>query len=141
MTLFPVVTFRKDINGNLLEDHLVYVSDDKKHDCAFVELVNAKTHVYYKQQGVQINLDIKFNDNCASQFKSIKSFWLFAKRKVHTERIYFESSHGKGPSDGFGGVVKSVVTSAVCAEKLIIRNVKELHTFLEERCMTQKNVE
>ena len=42
--LFPVVTFRKDINRNLLEDHLVYVSDDKKHDCAFVELVNAKIH-------------------------------------------------------------------------------------------------
>ena len=32
VTLFPVVTFHKDINGNLLEDHLVYVSDDKKHD-------------------------------------------------------------------------------------------------------------
>ena len=32
VTLFPVVTFWKDINGNLLEDHLVYVSDDKKHD-------------------------------------------------------------------------------------------------------------
>ena len=49
VTLFPVVTFCKDIKGNLSEDHLVYVSDDKKHDCAFVELVNAKIHEYYKQ--------------------------------------------------------------------------------------------
>ena len=46
VTFFPVVTFRKDITGNLLEDHLVYVSDDNKHDCAFVELVNAKIHKY-----------------------------------------------------------------------------------------------
>ena len=115
VTLFPVVTFRKDINDNLLEDQLVYVSNDKKHDCAFVKLVNAKICEYYKQQGVKINLDIEFNDDCASQFKSIKSFWLFAKRKVHTERIYFEFSHGKDPSDGLEGVVKTVLTSAECA--------------------------
>ena len=74
VTLFPAVTFYKDINGNLLEDHLVYVLDDKKHDCAFLELVYAKIHEYYKQKGVQINLDIEFNNGCAFQFKSIKSF-------------------------------------------------------------------
>ena len=74
VTLFPVVTFCKDINGNLLEDHLVYVSDDKKHDCVFVELVNAKIHEYYKQQGVQIKLHIEFTDGCVSQFKSINHF-------------------------------------------------------------------
>ena len=106
VTLFPVVTFWKDINGNLLEDHLVYVSDDNKHDYAFVELVNAKINGYYMQHGVQINLDIDFNDGCATQFKSIKSDWLFTNRKVKTEGIYFESSHGKGPSNGLGGMVK-----------------------------------
>ena len=141
VTLFPVVTFRKDINDNLLEDQLVYVSNDKKHDCAFVKLVNAKIYEYYKQQGVKINLDIEFNDDCASQFKSIKSFWLFAKCKVHTERIYFESSHGKDPSDGLEGVVKTVLTSAECAEKLIIRNGKELHAFLEESCTLENDPE
>ena len=46
----------------------------KKHDCAFLELVYAKIHEYYKQKGVQINLDIEFNNGCAFQFKSIKSF-------------------------------------------------------------------
>ena len=61
--------------------------------------------------------------------------------KVHTERIYFESSHGKGPSDGLGGVVKSVTTSAVCAEKLIICNVRELHTFPEEQCTLENDPE
>ena len=96
----------------------------KKKDCSFVELVNAKIHDYYKQQGVQINLDVEFNDGCASQFKSIKPVWLLGKRKVHTERIYFESSNDKSPSEGLGGVIKSVATSVVCAEKLIIRNGK-----------------
>ena len=93
------------------------------------------------QQGVQISLNIEFNDGCASQFKSIKSFWLFAKSKVQNERIYFESSHGKGPFDGLGCVVKSVATSAVCAEKLIILNGKELQTFLEERCTLENDPE
>ena len=113
----------------------------KKKDCAFVELVNAKIHDYYKQQEVQINLDVEFSDGCASQFKSIKSVWLFGKRKVHTERIYFESSNGKSPSGGLGGVIKSVATSVVCAGKLIIRNGKELHTFLEERSTLENDPE
>ena len=40
-----------------------------------------------------------------------------------------------------GGVVKSVATSAACTEKLIIRNGKGLHTFLEERCTLENDPE
>ena len=63
---------------------------------------------YYESIGVKINHDIEFNDGCAAQFKSIKSFWLFAKGQTKSDCIYYESSHGKGPSDGVGGVVKSL---------------------------------
>ena len=38
-------------------------------------------------------------------------------------------------------MVKSVATRAVCAEKLIIRNGKEFHTFLEERCTLENDPE
>ena len=80
-----------------------------------------------------IDHDIEFNDGCASLFKSINAVWLFAKRGRHTDHVYFESSHGKGPSDGLGGVIKSLASTAVCAEKLIIRDGKELFDFLIDR--------
>lgn len=139
-TLFPVVTFRKGDSGKLLEDHLVFISDDLEHDCAFVELVNAKIHSYYQQAGVEIVRDIEFNDGCAAQFKSIKSFGLFSKRSIHTDRVYFESSHGKGPSDGVGGVIKSLVATAVCSQRVIIRDAKEFFDFLSDRCCIENEI-
>ena len=40
---------------------------------------------------------------------------------MRTDRVY---GHGKRPSDGVGGVVKSLLTNAVSAGKKIIRNTK-----------------
>ena len=139
-TLFPVVTFRKTDTGKLLEDHLVFISDDLEHDCAFVEMINADIHSYYQQAGVEIVRDIEFNDGCAAQFKSIKSFGLFSKRSIHTDRVYFESSHGKGPSDGVGGVIKSLVATAVCSQRVIIRDAKEFFDFLSDRCCIENEI-
>ena len=139
-TLFPVVTFRKTDTGKLLEDHLVFISDDLEHDCAFVEMVNADIHSYYQQAGVEIVRDIEFNDGCAAQFKSIKSFGLFSKRSIHTDRVYFDLSHGKGPSDGVGGVIKSLVATAVCSQRVIIRDAKEFFDFLSDRCCIENEI-
>ena len=88
----------------MIADHLVFLSDDKIHDSAFVELVNNKIHEYCEEQNIVIDHDIELNDGCASQFKSINAFWLFAKRGRHTDHVYFKSAHGKGPMDGLGGV-------------------------------------
>ena len=139
-TLFPVVTFRKTDTGKLLEDHLVFISDELEHDCAFVEMVNADIHSYYQQAGVEIVRDIEFNDGCAAQFTSIKSIGLFSKRSIHTERVYFESSHGKGPSDGVGGVIKSLVATAVCSQRVITRDAKDFFDFLSDRCCIEYEI-
>ena len=140
VTVFPVITFRRDEDKNLTEDHLVFLSGDKIHDSAFVELVNNKIHYYYEEQSIVIDHYIEFNDSCASQFKSINAFSLFAKRERHTGRVYFELSHGKGPYDGLGGVIKFLASTAVCAEKLIIRDGKELYDFLINRYTLHNNV-
>ena len=124
----------------MTEDHLVFLSGDKIHDSAFVELVNNKIHYYYEEQSIVIDHYIEFNDSCASQFKSNNAFSLFAKRERHTGRVYFELSHGKGPYDGLGGVIKFLASTAVCAEKLIIRDGKELYDFLINRYTLHNNV-
>ena len=46
----------------------------------------------------------------------------------------------RGLPNCLGGVIKCVATSAVCAEKLIIRNSRELYDFLVERCILNNDV-
>ena len=72
--MFLVVTFRRNEDKNLIEDHLVFLLDDKAHDSAFVELVNNKIQEYYEEQNIVIDHGIEFNDGCASQFQIINAF-------------------------------------------------------------------
>ena len=130
-TLYPVVVYRND-GENTIEEQLVYISDDLHHDCYFVEYVNKQVHQYYHDKGIPISHDIEFNDGCSAQYKSIRAFWLFCKRTTRTDRVFCESSHGKGPSDGVGGVCKSLCASAVAGRKLLIRNASEMFQFLSE---------
>ena len=93
-------------------------------ECTFVEYVNLLIHQYYQSRGIIIKHDIEFNDG------GIKSFWLVVKQSMKTYHVYFDSGHGKGPSDGVGVVVKTLLTNAVSTGKKIIYNAKEVFDFL-----------
>ena len=73
---------------------------------------------------------MSINDGCSAQYKSIRAFWLFVQRNMKTDHVYFESNHGKGTSDGVGGVTKAICSIAVSAQKELIRNAKEMYEFL-----------
>ena len=98
-TVYPIVVMRK-VEDDVREDHLVFISDDKKHDVPFVEKCNEILHNYYVENGNSIKHDIEYNDGCASQFKCIRAFSSLARRPVKTTRIFCETSHGKSKSDG-----------------------------------------
>ena len=121
----------RKIDENIREDHLVFISDDKKKDVLFVEHCNDILQNHYITQGVSIMHDIEYNDGCASQFKCVKAFSSLTWRKTKTTCVFCETSHGKSKSDGLGGVVKSFVSCAVCGERLIICDAKELFEFFE----------
>ena len=53
-TLYPVVVFRK-VGDIVIEEQLVFISDDINHDCAFVEFVNNQIHQYYQMKSVFVN--------------------------------------------------------------------------------------
>ena len=73
------------IDNVLCEDHFTCISDDIKHDVPFVELCNDMILTYYNEVNVDIDLDIEFNDGCASQFKCIRAISLCLKKHVmHT---------------------------------------------------------
>lgn len=131
-TVYPVVVLRK-IDNDIREDHFTFISNDIKHDVPFVELCNSMIHSYYDEKGVDIEMDVEFNDGCASQYKCIKAIQSFATRKIPSVRVYFETSHGKSKSDGLGGVVKGYASRDVAASNTIIRNASELYQFCNNK--------
>ena len=135
-TVYPVVVLRR-VRDEVREDHITFVSDDKKHDVPFVEKCNEWIHAHYKNEGMSISHDIEYNDGCSSQFKCIRAFSGLARRSIKTSRIFCETSHGKSKSDGLGGVVKCCASRCVCSEQRYIRNAKELFDFFDERMVVR----
>ena len=78
-------------------------------------------HTYYDEVTVDIDLDIEFNDGCASQFKWIRAIHCFASRNMQCICFYFETSHGKSKSDGLGGVVKGYASREVASKNALIK--------------------
>ena len=116
-TVYPVVVLRK-VDGILREDHFTFISNDPTHDVPFVELCNAMIHTYYDERDIKIEIDIEFNDGCASQYKQYKcvlAIQSFARRNVSFIWVYFETSHGKSKSDGLGVLLKDMQ-----AERLLL---------------------
>ena len=130
-TVYPIVVLRK-VGEEAREDHLIFISEDRKHDVPFVELCNDMLHKHYQDEGLSITNDIEYNDGCASQFKYIRAFSSLARRPIKTTQVFCETSHGKSKSDGLGSVVKSYATRAVCGERMVIRDAKELVDFFNE---------
>ena len=98
----------------------MFTSDDKKHDVFFVEKCN------------KILQHIEYDDGCSSQFKCIRAFSSLARYPVRTARIFWDTSRGKSKSDGLGGVVKAFASRAVCSERRIIRDAKQLIDLLDK---------
>ena len=100
-------------------------------------------------RGVTVNQVIEFTDGCAGQYKSKLPFsdisFSVEDMGVKRERHYFGSRHGKGPSDGVSGVVKSAVRRAVVARRAVVDTAVSMFTYLQENmtkndCKCQRRV-
>ena len=78
---------------------------------------------------INIEIDIEFNDNFASQYKCVWAIQSFARRNVSSIRMYFEISHGKSKSDS----VKGYASREAAATNTDIRNAAELYQFCNEK--------
>ena len=130
-SIYPIIVMRKAGN-EIREDHLVFISDDKKYDVPFVEKSNEILHHHYVKEGLQINDGIEYDDGYSSHSKCIRAFSSLARRPVKTKRIFCETSHGKSKSDGLGGVVKVFGSSAVSSKRRFTRDAKELTDFFDK---------
>ena len=124
--LCPMVVLRK-VNDEIREDHITFLSDDKKHDVPFVELCNSCLHKHYKNEGLVIEHDIEYNDGCASQFKSTRAFSAIVRRNIKTTRIFCKTSPDKSVSDGLGGIAALQIR---VGQQSIIANLQPLITHI-----------
>ncbi|XP_014673342.1 PREDICTED: uncharacterized protein LOC106813660 [Priapulus caudatus] len=102
-----------------------------------------------EKRGVIISKVVEFTDGCAGQYKSKIPFadisFSLKDLQVERERHFFGSQHGKGPSDGVSGVVKSAVRRAAIARRVVVNNAAALFSFCHENmtkndCAKQRRV-
>ena len=63
-TVYPVVTLRCH-NKKIVEDHFVFISDDRTHDSSFVEYCADHIKEFYTANHINITNFIELNDDCA----------------------------------------------------------------------------
>ena len=111
------------------EDHFTFISNDLIHDVPFVELHNSMIYTYYHERDINIEIDIEFNDGCASQHKCVQAIQIFARRNVLSIRMYFETSHEYSKSDDLEDIVKGYASREVAATT----DAAELYQFCNEK--------
>ena len=154
VTVHPIVAFYYcqehaiPDDFHVTQEAIVIISNDLKHDAHAVDHFQklALEHLREKR-GRCVNTLVEFTDGCAAQYKSKMPFAdiSFSQQEldVNIERHFFGSRHGKGPSDGVSGVVKSAVRRAVVTRQAIINTAEAMFNYCAENltrsdCKSQK---
>jgi hypothetical protein len=127
-----------DEQDGLVEDHLIIVSNDTKHDVWSVLHARKLVIDWLEQKlGWRPEKIWSISDGAASQFKCATSLLHISAHRedfsgIDSEHMYWETAHGKGKADGVGGVVKNKASMAVVKKQETIRDAKELFTYCKE---------
>ena len=117
-----------------MHESLVFISDDLKHDSHLVHhfVTLANTHLQ-DERGLKIKREVHISDGAASQYKSRTPFADVACSNEDygfpVEKHFFGSRHGKGPSDGETGVVKTSASIAVKSRKAVIMSATSMFEY------------
>jgi hypothetical protein len=143
-TVHPIVNYYhcEENCEEVVSESVVFISDDLKHDHHAVHAFMSTNHELMKQRNPNIVKYIQWSDGCSSQYKSKGPFLDISCSMDDlgclTERNYFGSRHGKGPSDGESAVIKSSARSAVKAGRSIIANAKDLYEYAKGHLEKQR---
>lgn len=128
VTLHPVVVCYKS-NGTTIRDSVALVSNDLNHDAAAVHSFVTTLLGHLRYAAPQVTRLYMWSDGCAAQYKSRQPFanlaQLYGQSTIKIEWNYFGSRHGKGPSDGESGVIKSKVSRLVLSGQEMVDNAQE----------------
>ena len=129
ITLFPVVCYYRcpEHPESVVTEAVHIITSDKQHDghavACFLNRINDHLRV---DHGIKSQLQIQFSDGCSCQFKSKLPFSDISSGNEDFGypiiRNFFGSCHGKSPSDGEGGVVKSKIHQLIKSTGIVINN-------------------
>ena len=106
----PSQYYYKDVSIALQEKSIGFISEDLKHDTAFVYEVMSKVCEYVKGNYMYITIVKYFSDGCAVQYKNRKYFLNlchhYSDFDLEAEWNFFATSHEKSAVNGKGGIIK-----------------------------------
>ncbi len=137
-TLHPFVCYYMD-GGESKHVSFVIISDCLTHDTVAVHLFQRQLINFLESK---FNKKPKklyyFSDGCTGQYKNYKNFINLCHHEqdfaVSAEWHFFASSHGKGPCDGLGGLIKRLAARASLQRTTgnFILNPYQLYSFVVE---------
>jgi hypothetical protein len=126
------------VNGKLIMEGVVYLSDDRNHSVKFVhhclEHQILRLKEILRSEGKILTHIHLHTDGCAGQYKNSKMFaWLCEMLGKHVAILYhfFCSNHGKGPCDTLGAIVKNRLRSEEKLRGAVWANAEEARALLE----------
>ena len=115
-TLHPfVLCYRDEISNEVKHYSLCVISNHMKHETNTVYAFQKEVLIkFIKQNLSRVTKVIYFTDGSGAQYKNFKNFQNMCLHEedfgLCCEWNFFATSHGKGPCDGIGGVVKRHAT-------------------------------
>ncbi|CAH1107680.1 unnamed protein product [Psylliodes chrysocephalus] len=116
-TIHPFACYYKSIDGNeskVIPLRLIIVLENLTHNTTAVYSFQEELTSFLKTKVPNITKIIYFSNGAASQYKNRYNLvnLLYHKEdfKIPVEWHFHVTSHGKGPSDGLGGLIKRLLT-------------------------------
>ena len=148
ITLKNLVIFRV-VNGELVMEGVVYLSDDRNHSTKFVhycfEHQLKRLSEILRDEGKTLTHVHLFTDGCAGQYKNSKMFAWLCKILISLGIMvlyhFFCSNHGKGPCDTLGAIVKNLLRSEEKLRSAVWANADDAKFLLENHFGPNGSVE
>lgn len=118
--------------GTIVKHEIVCLSDDRKHDLFAVDAFENRILQHFKQCKIPVKRIIRFTDNCATQYKSLKVFDLMSRKTIPYLLNHFGAKHGKGPADGVGGRMMQMLDRGINNGVVDITDAKTMAEYLTE---------
>ena len=113
------------------------VTGDKKHDSYATQYFMRKMQQWWTTFHEPVKSLHVHSDNAGSHFKSSKTMNFLSRLPALFMWLVTWSfgcpGHGKGPWDGFGGMLKRVMRRDTIDEKVVLKNSTDVAKYLRDR--------
>ena len=139
VTVHPTVAYfccEVENCSELVTSEYVHVTPDLKHDPYAVKQFTTEVIEQLDAQKIKHDELFMWTDQAPTQYKSRRVFERIANGDQQISHNYYPVKHGKNSADGSAGRVKWYLHRAKTGRKVIMRSIKQLHSYAEEKLNT-----